>query len=237
MKGNKINIDALPCKISWTTPLLLICIMATIAAIVCRKMSAPDNPMTGTPGAFADFALGINSASAILWIVFFALFANACKHLHNQISTATMFMALTGAFASVATCVSSLYGNPVIGIIGIIFWIACLGGVLWLGNALSNNYVGTLEEIGLGLKKIVKLAIAIAIIMLVYLILGIILNPISDSIVLGFAIFSSIILGIWMMWIMLDDVVLPIYQMLNWGNQEKVSQDDMQKHFDSIQHS
>lgn len=224
----KINVDSLPCKISWTTPLLLICIVATIAAIVARKIGAPHTQMTGEPGAFADVAVCLNLFSALLWVVFFALFASACKRLPNNISTATMFMALTGCAASVLTCISSIYSYPVVGIFGIVFWIACLGGVFWLGNALSNNYAGPLEEIGIGLRKLIKIAIACAIAMILFLVLGSVSIPILYYIGIGLYIFS-ILSGIWMMWILLDEVIMPIYQMLNWGNQEGVTQNDMQE--------
>ena len=232
MKDNKIYVDALPCKISWTTPLLLLCIVVYISAIVLCKLGGNGYNSDGAPDLFTSIALGGVILSAILWVVFFALFANACRLLPYKISTATMLTALSGAIMFVSNSIYILYSSLTFAIVSIVASLFLLGSALWLGNILSRNYSGVLQEIGVAMKKIVKLIAFSVIIMLITLIAGGLFGALirSESIVMFvgyFTGFCELVLWVWAMWIMLDDIILPIYQMLNWGHQEGVTHNDI----------
>lgn len=219
---DKIYVDALPCKISWTTPLLLICIVATIAAIAVTKIAKNSVMGPDASGTFADVALYGGIFSGLLWITFFALFAYACKNLPNSISTATMFMAITSSVAFITGNLYSIYKSTGFMITDIVFSILCICGLFWLGEALRKNYSSTLGDIGYALNKIVKIAIAVVLVTCLYVALGLFSSYIAIALLV-----CAIVLGIWMLWIMLDDVIVPMYQMLNWGHQEGVTQNDI----------
>ena len=132
----------------------------------------------------------------------------------------------------VSNSIYILYSSLTFAIVSIVASLFLLGSALWLGNILSRNYSGVLQEIGVAMKKIVKLIAFSVIIMLITLIAGGLFGALirSESIVMFvgyFTGFCELVLWVWAMWIMLDDIILPIYQMLNWGHQEGVTHNDI----------
>lgn len=219
MNQKKIYVDALPCKISWTTPLLLICILASIAPVIVCLIALMSTTWIGFSQDFTGAVLGMAGFSALSWIVFFSLFANACKGLPHHISAATLLMSISGGIGMVADVIYGLGGETMYGVISGVLTVCALAGALWLGNTLRNNFSSMLGEIGESLRKIV-------IIMAVVIILSIV-SELSGFYGGSVCSFIALILELRVLWILIDNVILPIYQMLHWGHQERITQNDI----------